>query len=109
MRSDVPEQPKAFDAPWLVTMAFVVLFIGGATYFATSRLSDNTRAVGKTCAARNEQIAAVNAKFEQLNFIFEAAQRNPGPGSQPPSAELLRLFEAFQKPIPPVSCRDFGR
>lgn len=92
-------------------MAIIVaVVVSASTFILVQRITDvdeNTKAISEACEIRNEALRVINAKFNQLNVLFDASLATPRDPSQPPvSAEILRLYAEFKKPIPLTDCKE---
>lgn len=96
-----------FKPWWLFVAVIVVSVIGFGAYFGTTRfvkVDANTETLVRICEQRNEQLLKVNEKFKQLVDLFNVSLAHRNPGEPPPSAEILRLYEEFRKPIEYIDC-----
>jgi hypothetical protein len=92
---------KHFKPLWLLTAIAVFLLIGGGTFAAVERLTGNTETIDANCKQRNEQLATVNQKFEELNALILAVFRTRAEDDP----AVLAAFEKLRHPIPTVECK----
>jgi hypothetical protein len=84
-------------------LAVLALFLlAGSVFVGTRAITANSANLHAACVTGNERLAQINAKFGQLNALFDKAITRPG--AQPLDPEIAKLYATFHEPIPLRKC-----
>lgn len=95
-----------FKPGWLFIAVAVAALVGGGTFFVAmelAKVNENSQSIDGSCEARNQALALINEKFEQLNVLI-VARLQDRPDGTPNPPDVLAAFEKLRTPIPLKEC-----